>query len=75
MVLNLLEGIRPVRVRELLEFFGAPTKVLQASRAALTRVKGIGDDLTLYDCRVAIHHRPGWGIEARRRLWRAARFA
>ncbi len=44
-VLNLLEGIGPVRVRQLLEFFGDATKVLQASRAALTRVKGIGDDL------------------------------
>ena len=44
-MLNLLEGIGPVRVRQLLEFFGEATKVLQASRAALMRVKGIGDDL------------------------------
>ena len=45
-VLNLLEGIGPVRVRQLLEFFGDATKVLQASRPALMRVKGIGDDLS-----------------------------
>ena len=44
-VLNLLEGIGPVRVRQLLEFFGDATKVLQASRPALMRVKGIGDEL------------------------------
>ncbi|SVA60705.1 uncharacterized protein METZ01_LOCUS113559, partial [marine metagenome] len=44
-VLNLLEGIGPVRVRQLLEFFGDATKVLQASRPTLMRVKGIGDDL------------------------------
>ena len=45
MVLNLLEGIGPVRVRQLLEIFGDAAKVLQANRSALVRVKGIGDDL------------------------------
>ena len=45
MVLNLLEGIGPIRVRHLLEFFGDVTKVLQASRPTLMRVKGIGDEL------------------------------
>ena len=45
MVLNLLEGIGSVRVRQLLECFGDAAKVLQANRSALVRVKGIGDDL------------------------------
>ena len=45
MVLNLLEGIGPIRTRQLLEFFGVATKVLEAPLAALRRVKGIGDDL------------------------------
>ena len=45
MVLNLLEGIGPVRVRQLLECFGDAANVLQANRSALVRVKGIGDDL------------------------------
>ena len=44
-VLNLLEGIGPVRVRQLLEIFGDAAKVLQANRSTLVRVKGIGDDL------------------------------
>jgi DNA processing protein len=44
-VLNLLEGIGPVRVRQLLECFGDAAKVLQANRSALVRVKSIGDDL------------------------------
>ena len=44
-VLNLLEGIGPIRTRQLLEFFGVATKVLEAPLAALRRVKGIGDDL------------------------------
>ena len=44
-VLNLLEGIGPVRVRQLLECLGDAVKVLQANRSALVRVKGIGDDL------------------------------
>ena len=44
-ILNLLEGIGPIRIRHLLEFFGEATKVLQAPLPALRRVKGIGDDL------------------------------
>ena len=44
-VLNLLEGIGPIRTRQLLEFFGVATKVLEAPLAALRRLKGIGDDL------------------------------
>ena len=39
LVLNLLEGIGPIRTRQLLEFFG------EAPHPALRRVKGIGDDL------------------------------
>ena len=44
-VLNLLEGIGPIRTRQLLEFFGEATKVLLAPHPALRRVKVIGDDL------------------------------
>ena len=44
-VLNLLDEIGPIRTRQLLEFFGAATKVLEAPLPALRRVKGIGDDL------------------------------
>ena len=44
-VLNLLEGIGAIRVRQLLEFFGDAAKVLQAPRPKLMQVKGIGDDL------------------------------
>jgi len=44
-VLNLLDGIGPIRIRHLLEFFGEPTKVLEATLPALRRVDGIGDEL------------------------------
>ena len=44
-VLNLLEGIGPIRTLQLLEFFGVATKVLEAPLAELRRVMGIGDDL------------------------------
>ena len=43
--LNLLEGIGPIQIRQLLEFLGEATKVLQAPHTALKRVKGFGDDL------------------------------
>ena len=42
--LNLLEGVGPVRVRQLLEFFGDAAAVLQASKAQLLQVRGIGED-------------------------------
>ncbi|MFN3408791.1 MAG: DNA-processing protein DprA [Limisphaerales bacterium] len=42
--LNLIEGVGPVRVRQLLEFFGDAAAVLQASKAQLLQVRGIGED-------------------------------
>jgi len=42
--LNLIEGVGPVRVRQLLEHFGEAPAVLAASRAQLLHVRGIGED-------------------------------
>jgi DNA processing protein len=42
--LNLIEGVGPVRVRQLLEHFGEPSAVLRASPEQLLRVSGIGPD-------------------------------
>lgn len=42
--LNLIEGVGPVRVRQLLEHFGDAPAILNASRAQLLQVRGIGDD-------------------------------
>jgi len=42
--LNLIEGVGPVRVRQLLEHFGDAPVILAASRAQLLQVRGIGDD-------------------------------
>lgn len=42
--LNLIEGVGPVRVRQLLEHFGDATAILKASKSQLTQVRGIGDD-------------------------------
>ncbi len=42
--LNLIEGIGPVRVRQLLDHFGDAPNILGASRAQLLRVRGIGED-------------------------------
>lgn len=42
--LNLIEGVGPVRVRQLLEFFGDAPTILQASKLQLLQVRGIGDD-------------------------------
>jgi DNA processing protein len=42
--LNLIEGVGPIRVRQLLEHFGDAPKILSASRTGLLRVRGIGDD-------------------------------
>ena len=42
--LNLIEGVGPVRVRQLLEHFGDAPSVLAASRSRLLQVRGIGDD-------------------------------
>lgn len=42
--LNLIEGVGPVRVRQLLEHFGDAPAILNASRNQLLQVRGIGDD-------------------------------
>jgi DNA processing protein len=42
--LNLVEGVGPVRVRQLLEHFGDAPAILRASRSQLTQVRGIGED-------------------------------
>lgn len=42
--LNLIDGVGPVRVRQLLEHFGEAPAILQASRAQLQQVRGIGAD-------------------------------
>ena len=42
--LNLIEGVGPVRVRQLLEHFGDAPAILRASRQQLLQVRGIGDD-------------------------------
>lgn len=42
--LNLIEGVGPVRVRQLLEHFGEAPAILAASRTQLLQVRGIGDD-------------------------------
>ncbi len=42
--LNLIEGVGPVRVRQLLGHFGDAPAILAASRNQLRQVRGIGDD-------------------------------
>jgi DNA processing protein len=42
--LNMIEGVGPIRVRQLLEQFNDAPSILRASRSQLTRVRGIGDD-------------------------------
>jgi DNA processing protein len=42
--LNLIEGVGPVRVRQLLEYFGEPSAILAASKTQLLSVRGIGED-------------------------------
>src|SRR4051794_430356 len=42
--LNLVEGVGPIRVRQLLEQFGDAASILKASKAQLAMVRGIGDD-------------------------------
>jgi DNA processing protein len=42
--LNLIEGIGPVRVRQLLETFGDAPAILRASRQQLVQARGIGQD-------------------------------
>ena len=42
--LNLIEHVGPVRVRQLLEFFGDAPAILTASKQQLLQVRGIGDE-------------------------------
>jgi DNA processing protein len=42
--LNLVEGVGPVRVRQLLEHFGDAPAILKASKQQLLQVRGIGED-------------------------------
>ena len=42
--LNLIEGVGPVRVRQLLEHFAEAPAILRASRSQLMQVRGIGED-------------------------------
>ncbi len=44
-ILNMLESIGPVTVRRLLETFTDPERILQASKAALRQVPGIGEEI------------------------------
>ena len=43
--LNMIDGVGPVRLRQLLGHFGEPAAILTASQAALERVHGIGPEL------------------------------
>ena len=42
--LNMVEGVGPIRVRQLLEQFGDAASILKASKSQLAMVRGIGDD-------------------------------
>ncbi len=42
--LNLIEGIGPVRVRQLMDHFGDATEILRASKSQLLQVRGIGEE-------------------------------
>ncbi len=42
--LNMVEGVGPIRLRQLLEHFGDAPSILKASRAQLAAVRGIGED-------------------------------
>src|SRR6202034_2724747 len=42
--LNLIEGIGPVRIRQLLEHLGEPAAILGASAVQLQKVPGIGPE-------------------------------
>lgn len=45
MALNMIEGVGPIRVRQLLAHFGEATSILSAGEESLTRVQGIGRDM------------------------------
>lgn len=45
--LNMIEGVGPVRVRQLLEHFGEAPDILRASQHQLLQVRGIGEDTSV----------------------------
>src|SRR5437764_9278663 len=42
--LNMIGHVGPVRLRQLLEYFGEPSAILQASKSQLLGVQGIGKE-------------------------------
>lgn len=44
LALNMIEHVGPVRVRQLMEYFGDAPSILRASRGQLMAVKGIGEE-------------------------------
>ena len=42
--LNMVEHVGPVRVRQLLEYFGDAASILRANKRELMQVHGIGED-------------------------------
>ena len=42
--LNMVDHVGPVRLRQLLQVFGEPTAILQASKRQLLNVQGVGED-------------------------------
>ena len=45
-VLNMLDEVGPVRVRRLLDAFGEPQAILQAGKAELMQVEGVGEEVS-----------------------------
>jgi DNA processing protein len=44
-ILNMISGIGPVRVRELISVFGSPSQILSKSKKELSSVPGMGEKL------------------------------
>src|SRR5688572_17264023 len=42
--LNMVEHVGPVRLRQMLDHFGTPLAILQATRADLQRISGVGEE-------------------------------
>ncbi len=58
LILNLLSGIGPLRVNQLLSFFGEARLILTASHAQLARVPGIGERFAEILCNWHMHCEP-----------------
>ncbi len=43
--LNMIEHVGPIRVRQLLDYFGDPVAILKASRHRLAQVAGVGEEI------------------------------